>query len=195
MARTLRASAQAGRLDVRREPAEVGAEPRAHTLDGLLDFRHWIAWQAMAEPRGRIMPAHYALLYHTKPGGEPVFNYGNQDGFVGPPDSPDYCLRASCVRKRKAAGDDRTVPLTDVWFDVHRIRHKRDRDYHPCQLPEKLLERVILLASNPGQVVFDPFCGVGTTAVVAKRLGRRFVTTDVDAEYVGITQEKLAGLG
>jgi hypothetical protein len=88
-------------------------------------------------------------------------------------------------------GDDRRVPLTDIWFDIYRIRHKRDRDYHPCQLPEKLLERVMLLASRPGQVVFDPFCGVGTTAVVAKRLGRRFVTTDVDVNYIAITLDKL----
>ena len=159
----------------------------ARTLDGLLEFRHWIAWQALAEPRGKLLPAHYALLYYTKPGGEPVFNYEDC------PDSPDYCLRTDCVKKRKALGDDRKAPLTDVWFDVHRIRHKRDRDYHPCQLPEKLLKRIILLASNPGEVVFDPFCGVGTTAVVARRLGRHFVTTDVDSRYVNIATRKLEG--
>jgi len=163
----------------------------ARTLDGLLEFRHWIAWQAPAEPRGRLVPAHYALLYYTKPGGRPVFNYGSNEGFVGPPDSPDYCLRMDCIRRRKVLGDNKKAPLTDVWFDVHRIRHKRDRDYHPCQLPEKLLRRIILLASNPGQVVFDPFCGVGTTAVAARRLGRRFVTTDVDPTYTSIAIEKL----
>jgi len=169
----------------------------ARTLDRLLDFRHWIVWHAPAEPRGKLLPAHYALLYYTKPGAPPVFNYDDsaREGFVGPPDSPEYCLRIPCVRKRRAAGDDRKVALTDVWFDVHRIRHKRDRDYHPCQLPEKLLERVVLLTSNPGQVVFDPFCGVGTTAVVAKRLDRRFLTTDTDPEYARITEAKLEQMG
>lgn len=165
----------------------------ARILDHLLDFRRWIVWRAPGEPRGTLLPAHYSLLYYTKPGGTPIFNYDEQgaDGSVGPPDSLKYCVRIPCVAKRKAAGDVETMPLTDIWYDIHRIRHKRDRDYHPCQLPEKLLERVILLSSNPGQVVFDPFCGTGTTAVVAQRLGRHFVTTDIDPVYVDITRAKL----
>ena len=158
----------------------------SRTLDKLLDFRRWIAWRALAEPRGKLLPAHYALLYYTKPGAPPVFNSD-----LCETDSPEYCLRASCIKKRKAAGDDRKAPLTDIWCDIYRIRHKRDRDYHPCQLPEKLLERIILLSSNPGQVIFDPFCGVGTTAVVAKRLNRHFITTDIDPEYIRITKTKL----
>jgi site-specific DNA-methyltransferase (adenine-specific) len=157
----------------------------AHTLDKVLDFRHWIAWQALAEPRGKLLPAHYALLYYTKPGGSPTVN--DPDAI----DAPDYCLRAACITRRKLAGDDRKAPLTDVWSDIHRIRHRRNRDTHPCQLPEKLLERIIRLASQPGQLVFDPFCGAGTTAVVAKRLGRHFLALDIDPEYVRVTQDKL----
>ncbi len=158
----------------------------AVTLDRLLEFRHWIAWDALSEPRGKIMPAHYALLYYTKPGGPPTFNQ------LPPPDAPTYCLRAKCIQQRKAAGQDDKVDLSDVWFDIHRIRHKRDRDHHPCQLPEKLMERILALTTRPGDVVFDPFAGTGTTAVVAKRLGRHFVLTDCDPEYVRITQERLA---
>jgi site-specific DNA-methyltransferase (adenine-specific) len=166
----------------------------ARTLDRLLDFRHWVVWQALAEPRGKLLPAHYALLYYTKPGGAPVFNY-RRDGranSVGPLDSPEYCLRASCIKKRKGSGDDRKVPLTDIWTDIYRIRHKRDRDFHPCQLPEKLMERVIMLSSKPGQLVYDPLCGVGTTAIAARRLGRHFISTDVDPSYVEITKDKLS---
>jgi len=165
----------------------------ARTLDKFLDFRHWIVWQALAEPRGKIMPAHYALLYYTKPGLPPVFNYRTDSrNCVGPLDSPEYCLRATCIKKRKGKGDDKKVPLTDIWSDIYRIRHKKDRDYHPCQLPEKLMERIIMLASDPGQTVFDPLCGVGTTAIASKRLGRHFVTTDIDPAYVEITKQKLS---
>ncbi len=168
-------------------------------LSRRLDFRHWIAWDALSDPRGKLMPAHYGLLWFTKPGGKAVCNYASlgakpRDGFVTPPDSPQYCLRPRCVHDRKARGNDAKVELTDVWFDIHRIKHKRDRDAHPCQLPEKLMERIIKLASRPGDVVFDPFCGAGTTAMAAMKLDRRFVVTDVDAKYVRITREKIAAM-
>lgn len=192
-------------------------------LNARLEFRHWIAWDALSEPRGRLMPAHYALLYYTKPGGKPVFHYapvvsagatassrnevrppaelsppaGNQGLAVAPvepPDAPKYCLRAACLRARKVRGDDARVELSDVWFDVHRIKHQRDRDAHPCQLPEKLMERLIRLTTRSGDLVFDPFCGAGTTAIAARKLGRDFVVVDLDANYVRITTEKLAAM-
>lgn len=168
-------------------------------LNSRLQFRHWIAWDALSDPRGRLMPAHYALLYYTKPGAAPVFNYSPLGArpdpeCVQPPDAPKYCLRAACIARRKRLGDDEKVELSDIWFDVHRIRHKRDRDAHPCQLPEKLLERIVRLASPPGGWVFDPFCGAGTTAIVAARLGRRFVVVDSDPNYVRITKAKLAAM-
>jgi DNA modification methylase len=167
-------------------------------LNERLVFRHWITWDALSDPRGKLMPAHYALLYYTKPGGEAVFNYqplGHSPDAVAPPDSPQYCLRASCVRRRKRLGDDRKAELADVWYDIHRIKHKRDRDAHPCQLPDKLMERIILLSTKEGGVVFDPFCGAGTTALAAKKLGRNFVTIDLDPMYVRITNEKLEAMG
>jgi len=165
-------------------------------LHSILDFRHWICWDAMADPRGKLLPAHYSLLYYTKPGSDIKSRYNDTidlglTDYLQPPDSPEYCLRQSCIRARKRAGNDRRVILSDVWFNIHRIKHKRDRDYHPCQLPEKLLDRIIRLTTDPGDKVFDPFAGVGTTAVVAKRLGRDFLTTEIDPTYVKITNEKL----
>jgi site-specific DNA-methyltransferase (adenine-specific) len=162
-------------------------------LNRRLEFRNWITWDALSDPRGKIMPAHYSLLYYTKPGGDPTFNY-EKEGGVQPPDSLRYCLRASCIKKRKKVNDDIKVKLGDIWSDIHRIKHKRDRDAHPCQLPEKLMERIILLASRPGSLIFDPFCGAGTTAISAKKLGRHFITTEIDLNYVRITREKLASM-
>ncbi len=168
-------------------------------LSARLEFRHWIVWDALSDPRGKIMPAHYALLWFTKPGAKPVCNYAPVGGrarpdFVLPPDAPKYCLRAACIRNRKALGHDEKIELTDVWWDVHRIKHKRDRDAHPCQLPEKLMERILRLATRAGDVVFDPFCGAGTTAIAAAKLGRKYVMTEVDPHYVRITNEKLAAM-
>jgi len=168
-------------------------------LNTRLEFRHWIVWDALSDPRGKIMPAHYALLYYTKPGRKPVFNYSPLSGkanreHVLPPDSPKYCLRSACVKRRKLLGDDDKVELSDVWFDIHRIKHKRDRDAHPCQLPEKLMERIIRLTTNQGDLVLDPFCGSGTTAIAAAKLGRHFVMVDSDPKYVEITRAKLAAM-
>jgi site-specific DNA-methyltransferase (adenine-specific) len=168
-------------------------------LSARLEFRHWIVWDALSDPRGKIMPAHYALLWFTKPGGKPVCNYApigarTRNDFVLPPEAPQYCLRAACIRTRKARGQNEKAELTDVWFDVHRIKHKRDRDAHPCQLPEKLMERILRLATRPGDVVFDPFGGAGTTAIAAEKLGRKFVVTEIDPRYVRITNEKLAAM-
>jgi site-specific DNA-methyltransferase (adenine-specific) len=150
----------------------------------------------MGDPRGKLLPAHYSLLYYTKPSSDIRFRYNDTidlglTDYLQPPDSPEYCLRQSCIRARKRAGNDRRVILSDVWFNVHRIKHRRDRDYHPCQLPEKLLDRIIRLTTDPGDRIFDPFAGVGTTALVAQRLGREFLTTEIDPTYVRIINDKL----
>ena len=133
------------------------------------------------------MPAHYGLLFYTKHPTDFTFNYSK----LGQIDSREYCLRASCMRDRKSNGDDKKDNLTDIWSDIHRLKHRRDRDYHPCQLPDPLMERIIQLSTHEGDVVLDALSGTGTTAVVAKRLGRRYVAIDVDEAYVEITKRKL----
>ncbi|RLC95609.1 MAG: hypothetical protein DRI77_09775 [Chloroflexi bacterium] len=157
-------------------------------LNRRLYFQNWIVWDALSEPRGKLMPAHYGLLFYTKHPTDFTFNY-NQ---VGELDARYYCLRQSCIRKRKAAGVDDKTALTDIWWDIHRIKHKRDRDYHPCQLPDALMERIIRLSTNEGDVVLDALCGAGTTPVTAARLGRRYVGIEIDERYVQITREKIA---
>ncbi len=62
---------------------------------------------------------------------------------------------------------------------------------HSTQKPEALLFRVILAASKPGDVVLDPFFGVGTTGAVAKRLGRRWIGIERDPNYISIAQERV----
>lgn len=160
-------------------------------LNGKMEFRNWITWDALSDPKGKIMPAHYALLYYTKPGGNNTLNKQKELWEVT---SPQYCLRQGCTKKRKAAGDDVKIQLTDIWSGVHRIKHKRDRDAHPCQLPEKLLERIISLTTNEGDLVFDPFGGSGTTAVAAKKLNRNYIITELDTEYAEIARKNLAGM-
>lgn len=159
-------------------------------LNQKLCFQNWIVWDAMSEPRGKIMPAHYALLFYTKHPSDFTFNY-DQGVYI---DARYYCLRPGCIRRRKQLGDVDKELLTDFWWDIHRIKHRRDRDYHPCQLPEQLIERIISLTTNPDDIVLDPLAGTGTTILAAAKLGRRFVAIDIDKTYVNIMREKLAQL-
>lgn len=156
-------------------------------LNKRLYFQNWIVWDALSEPRGKLMPAHYGLLFYTKHPTDFTFNCDE----VGQLDARYYCLRSSCVRRRKAMGVDDKTLLTDIWWDIHRIKHRRDRDHHPCQLPDALVERIIRLSTNEGDIVLDALCGAGTTPVTAVRLGRRYVAIDIDERYVRMTREKI----
>jgi site-specific DNA-methyltransferase (adenine-specific) len=62
---------------------------------------------------------------------------------------------------------------------------------HPTQKPEKLLAKIILASSSPGDVVLDPFLGSGTTSVVAKKLGRRYVGIEIDETYCCLAEKRL----
>ena len=76
--------------------------------------------------------------------------------------------------------DDEPVLLPDVWFDISHIQQKDpQRTGYATQKPEALLERIIKASSNEGDLVCDFFGGSGTTAAVAERLKRRWITTDI----------------
>lgn len=62
---------------------------------------------------------------------------------------------------------------------------------HPTQKPEKLIAKLVLASSNPGDVVVDPFVGSGTTSVVAKKLGRHFVGIEIDEYYCCLCEKRL----
>ena len=62
---------------------------------------------------------------------------------------------------------------------------------HPTQKPEKLLAKIVLASSNEGDIVLDPFAGVGTTGVVAKKLKRNFVMVEIEEEYCLYAEKRL----
>jgi len=62
---------------------------------------------------------------------------------------------------------------------------------HPTQKPIKVLSHLLRLATNPGDLVFDPFMGVGSTGVAALQLDRRFVGMEIDALYFGAAEKRL----
>lgn len=168
-----------------------------------MDFRHWIACRMpKAFPRGnRMSPAHYGLLYYTK--GEPaVFNkiytpiqicrhcggeirdYGghrkklNAKGInlMDVWDAPEEVWEDTF-------SSDTTETLwtlaEEMWTDIPPVRHRQHKKRGANELAPIMLERIIAMASNPGQVVIDPFGGSGTTFYAAEKLHRYWLGTEI----------------
>ena len=71
--------------------------------------------------------------------------------------------------------------------------HERHQfGFHPTQKPEKVIAWIMSYLSNPNDIVLDPFLGSGTTAVVAKKLGRNYIGIELNAEYIDIANKRLA---
>lgn len=89
-------------------------------------------------------------------------------------------------------GPYRLTHPSNVWTDLTvPFWSMPENTDHPTQKPEKLLAKIILASSNPSDLVLDPFVGSGTTAVVAKKLRRRWVGVDVDLRYCCLTEKRL----
>lgn len=95
----------------------------------------------------------------------------------------------------------RPLILPDDWgeerFDVQRFvvpqsNFASDPAYHPTQKPIELFKRLVQVGSKPNELILDPFCGSGTTAVASKLEGRRCIASDQSLKYVKITQGRLA---
>jgi modification methylase len=97
----------------------------------------------------------------------------------------------------KALNED--LQMRSDWFiplctGAERLRDDTGGKLHPTQKPEALLHRVILACTQPGEVVLDPFLGTGTTAAVAKRLGRRFIGIEREEGYAEGARKRLASV-
>ena len=87
------------------------------------------------------------------------------------------------------------LPLQGLWDDVSRIHHlAHERLGYGTQKPEALLERIIKASSNEGDIVLDCFCGSGTTAATAEKLGRRWVTCDLGRFAIHTARKRLLGI-
>ncbi|QVL32954.1 site-specific DNA-methyltransferase [Telmatocola sphagniphila] len=88
--------------------------------------------------------------------------------------------------------DERVFPTeSDTWYVSRVCGTFKERTDHPCQMPEAVLERIIKVSSNPGDLVLDPFGGSGTTLAAAKKLGRNFVGTELSSDYARQIRQRL----
>jgi site-specific DNA-methyltransferase (adenine-specific) len=93
---------------------------------------------------------------------------------------------------REPKGDFRLTHPSNLWTDLTvPFWSMPENTDHPTQKPEKLLAKIILASTNPGDVVLDPFLGSGTTAVVAGKLGRHFIGVEIDTDYSCLAMKRL----
>ena len=81
--------------------------------------------------------------------------------------------------------------MKDVWKMTAPAKNEKRFGKHPTQKPEKLLDRIITASSKKGNLILDPFQGTGTTAVMAKRLKRKYIGIEIDKKYITITKKRL----
>ena len=183
----------------------------SHVARALLDrvfgdenFRSEVVWhyRRWSNSRRALLPSHQILYFYSNTD-DYIFN--SMRSSYSPSTNVDQILQR---RKRDEHGkstydrDDRGrvvssgakkgVPLGDVW-DIPYLNPKaRERVGYPTQKPILLLERIVRLVTNPGDLVLDPFCGSGTTLVAAELNGRRGFGIDVSEDAVLLTRERLA---
>ena len=118
-----------------------------------------------------------------------ILFYSKSDGYTFHPHKEKSYLAhkygfANVEIEQDARGYFRRVAMRDVW-DIPALRgNQPEASGYPTQKPLALYERIIRASSNAGDIVLDPFCGSGTTAVAAERLGRQWIAMDVwDGAY------------
>lgn len=147
------------------------------------NFRNWIIWYYTfgQNQKKKFNRSHTHILYFTK--SKDTFYF--DDNYIRIPSARQL------LYNDKRANPDGKIP-DDVW-EFSRVcgTFKERIGDHPCQMPEKLLERIIKASSKENDLVLDPFGGTGTTATVAKRLRRNYITMDISSKYFGTMNKRL----
>lgn len=161
-----------------------------HLLGLGLTFHNWIAVrETHGPPRKKgLYRAHYGLVYFTN--GEPTVQRK---------------LRVPIETCRHCGGDVRDyggyrgtlkeggISVSDIWTDISSVRHPKFKavGFNGPQLSTRLVRRVLLMASEPGDLILDPFMGSGSTAVVCEAEDRRWVGVELEASSCETIQRRL----
>ena len=143
-----------------------------------MNFVNWISWhytQGIGKTKG-FSPRHDDILMFSK---SDVYTF-NLDAIRIP------------QKSYRKVNNMRGANPGDVWEVSHIHYCQRNRQPHPTQKPEALIERMVLASSNEGDLVVDPFSGSGTTLRVCQQLNRDAIGFEVNEDYVWQTEERLA---
>ncbi|MDY0039960.1 MAG: site-specific DNA-methyltransferase [Desulforhabdus sp.] len=157
-------------------------------LNARLTFRHWIAVDIKYSLpiSGRLYSSHYSLLYYCKGEKPKTFHPDRLPMEICPVCKAD--LRDYGGYKDKI--NPKGVNLTDVWMDIAPVRHRKYKKRKGSnELSVKLMDRIIEMSSDEGDVIFDPLGGSGTTYVVAEIKRRRWLGIELGpVEDIGVSR-------
>jgi DNA modification methylase len=173
----------------------------AHRKVGL-HLRNWVIWYYTfgVHCQKKFSRSHTHLLYFVK----------NKDNFKFRPDAIRVPSARQAVYKDARARPEGRVPDNtwilrpqdwpyatfqpdeDTWFFSRVAGTFKERaGFISCQMPERLFERIILTCTDEGDLVFDPFAGSGSSLLVAKKLGRRFIGCELSKKYAELANERI----
>ncbi len=176
-----------------------------------LVFRNWVIWHYTFGQNTQVKfnRSHAHLFYCVGPAAFDKWDTGStpftfNKAAVAVPSARQMIYKdARAVPTGKAPDDTWYLrpqdtdghyfkPGEDTWY-VSRLcgTFKERVGWHPCQLPEALLERIIKVSSNEGDLVFDPFTGSGTTLAVAARLKRRWLGCELSEDYASRATQRI----
>ncbi|MCB0747307.1 MAG: site-specific DNA-methyltransferase [Ignavibacteriae bacterium] len=147
-------------------------------LQQRLCFKHWISVDIKYRLpiNKRLYPSHYSLLYFVKGATPNVFK----------PDRLPMATCPKCFNEIKDYGGYKNkmnpngINLSDVWYDIPPVRHSKYKNREEAnELSIKLLDRIIEMSTNEGDIVLDPFGGSGTTFVVSEIKNRRWIGCEI----------------
>lgn len=155
-----------------------------YILDHYFDERRIIIWarkRGFNSTRGHALASGYEpIAYYSKNGGESTFN--------------NIKIKPNSKRKEYTEGMLKDgVSLSDVWSDIPALPHNsREKTNHPTQKPVKLIERIIEISTNEGDIVLDGCFGSGTTAVACLNKNRDFIGFEIDKGFYDIAKRRIS---
>ncbi|MCF7957900.1 MAG: site-specific DNA-methyltransferase [Phycisphaerae bacterium] len=180
---------------------DYAAEVRIAARKLGLTMRNWIIWYYTfgQNTKKKFSRSHTHIFYFVKNAKKFTFN----DMAIRVPSARQTTYNDKRANSKGKVPDDTWIvrpqelpesfqPDEDTWH-IPRVcgTFKERAGFHGCQMPEKVLARIIEAASNPGQLVLDPFSGSGTTVVTAQSLDRRFLGIDLSENYVKYGLQRL----
>ena len=150
-----------------------------------LFMRNWIIWHYTfgQQTKNKFARSHTHIFYFVVDKKKFTFN--------------DFAVRVPSDRQLiyndKRANKVGKLP-DDVWTQYSRVcgTFKERQGWHPCQMPESVLQRIIAASSNPGDCILDPFSGSGTTPVTALKMERNYVGIEISRQYANKSRQRLS---
>ncbi len=142
----------------------------------------WIFNTNVGHSPKRFTTAHRSILHCRKAAHNKFYKEQVAQPYQNPTDRR--------IQQRMAQGQKGRMPYSWFYFDLVK-NVSREKTFHSCQIPQKLSEMLILSCTQPGDVVLVHFGGSGAELEVCRRLGRRFLTAEIDPTYHAMILERL----